>query len=125
MKEELQFRFRDRIVDEAVGYARKMICNQAMYQLSTPALYDLWDEWHATVDSVDPQVHEEIAELIRHHPLCNYDDVVRLVADMTLETLYDNDNWVDPIADYIDEHNDKCQELVRLIAKKIGWQHAC
>jgi hypothetical protein len=110
------------ILEQVVNYARKLIGNQAMYQLSTPALEERWDEWICKIDSITPAQYDELHALVLQHPLCDYDAVVELVADMTIEELFDDDNWVDPIADYIATRNHECEDIVRAMIARTGWE---
>lgn len=113
------------IVDQVVASLRKKVANQTLYQMSTPALESVWDDWYDHVDSMKSEDVDWACEQILAHPICDYDRMCQLAADMTIEELYDNDNWVDPVADYIytftQEHD--CEGLVRAIAARTGWSH--
>lgn len=109
------------VLEQVVNHARKLIGNQALYQLSIPELLDRWDDWYCHVDNFTPLQYDWAHDLILQHPICDYNSVVDLVAEMTVEELFDDDNWVDPIADYISRRNDECEDIVRAIIARTGW----
>jgi hypothetical protein len=110
------------VLEQVVNHARRLIVNQALYQLSIPELLDRWDDWYAHIDSMTPEQFDWAYQLIVDHPICNYDDVVALLATIQIEAIFGADAWVDSIANYISDHNDECEDIVRAIIAQTGWR---
>jgi len=120
-------RAEQRILDEAYDYVCDLICNQALYQLMPEKLLESNSDahylWRDDVDYLTTKQTNALEKMIRESVLCDRDCVVPLIATMTLEELYDEDGWVDSVADYIHKNRKKCGDLIRAKGKALKREH--
>lgn len=110
------------ILDQAYDHACDLICNQALYQLTPEKLENGSDAqylWRDDVDYITEKQAKALTQMIRESVLCDRDLVIPLIAKMTLEDLYNEDAWVDSVADYIHKHRKQCGDLIRAKGKAI------
>lgn len=102
----------DRIWTEAVEKAQHLVINQARYQLPDVLIpTDDPDSWYIKADSM---TDEQTWSFLRDKDIIKSHNLLQLVSEIGLATLYDEDN-VDAIADYITQHKDDCAELYEFL----------
>lgn len=95
---------------EAVDEVKGHILNQVRFvHPTTNPLY----KFDSTLMEIGAEeVTDEYAgQMLEGKIIISDDALVELVGSMGLKTLYDEDAWVDPVADYICEHADDCAAL--------------
>jgi len=102
---------KDKIVAEAVAKARYYVANQAVYYIVPPGEDDEY-RWSDSVHQLEIDDYEKLHELIANSAICSDEKLIPLVATITLQDLYDEDGWVDYVADYIADNKDLIPEEI-------------
>lgn len=96
------------IIDQVVSKARSLIANQVKYvypiQLQKDGAFDA----DAMESGAEKIADEEVTTRLVDQPIFFHENIEQLITKMGVSDLYDEDSWVDPIADYIVEHADDC-----------------
>lgn len=102
----------DAIIGQAVCKVRRLVINQVRYQLPCDLIpKNDPDSWYLKADEM---TDEQTYEFIKDKDIISTPFLIQLVAEVGLETLYDEDN-VDAVSDYIVNHYDDCAELYQYL----------
>jgi len=105
----------NQITEEAVAKVRGYVINQARYQCPAGMYGDLWEDM---CEVADDMTDEQTEEFLLERAILDDINLIKLVENITLAELYDEDGWVDDVANYIVDYKDDCLVLWNTLASK-------
>lgn len=99
-----------KLLQEAVDRVKRHIFNQVRYIYPTHRRSTLKDTLRMEVGS-DKLTDDDAAEMLQGKCIISNRTLLRLIGNIGLEELYDEDAWLDTTADHILTHKKDCKEL--------------
>lgn len=96
------------IIVQVVSKARSLIANQVKYVYPIQLQKDGTLDTDAMECGAEKMTDEEVTNRLVDQPIFFYGNIEQLITKIGVSVLYDEDGWVDPIADYIVDHADDC-----------------
>ncbi|PPD55512.1 MAG: hypothetical protein CTY12_00620 [Methylotenera sp.] len=93
------------LIDQLVKKVQGYVVNSARYNIQTDVHVDIWTQL------ADNMSDEQTLPYLEGKPILRRSNLIKLVESMGVEELYDEDGWVDAVAEYIYQHQKDCQEL--------------
>lgn len=102
------------IIEQALERVRGLIVNQSRYVCADEVGVD----FETFCEGQEKITDEESLSFLTDTPVICYDQMVELVEKIGLENLYDEDGWVDDVADYLVENQKHCLPLWKEIERR-------
>lgn len=102
----------NRIKNEVVATTASIIINQIPFQhprfMISSDVDEGFHDFEIMMNNVDS---EKLGQVISKLSMMQPDCLIELVADMTVAILYDCNECIDPICDYINQHRDELSNI--------------
>lgn len=102
-----------KILEEVLGTARENVLLQVRNML--PVDEPDQDEKYDWIDEEMPVPMVE--SFLNDKPILNADNLTALVEKTGVLLMFSDDDWVEPVADYIVEHQQSCEEMWEFVRK--------
>lgn len=100
----------NKVLQEVISKALAYIINQVRFVHPTTFKGFKYDE-EAMERGAEDVTDGDVAAMLQGTAIVSNRAVLRLINEMTVEALYDEDAWVDNVADHIIRHRNDCRAV--------------